>query len=79
MYRALKVFYLILIYLIYEKRRKLINIFILILNSYNIKLEEVIKVFYKFIRELDPEILLNINKEIITIYIFIIIFLDDIS
>ena len=49
MYRALKAFYLILICLNYNERKKLANVFTLLLNSHNIKFDNVIKVFYKFI------------------------------
>ena len=49
-YRALKIFYLILIYFSYKERRKIINIFILTLRSYKINLINVIKAFYKLIK-----------------------------
>ena len=48
-YRALKVFYLILVYLIYKKRRKLVNIFILILKSYKVNIYDITKVFSRLI------------------------------
>ena len=50
MYRAFKAFYFISIYLFYEKRRKIINVFILILNSYDVNLKTIIKVFNKIIK-----------------------------
>ena len=48
-YRALKAFYLIFVYLNYQEKRKLINIFILLLSLYEIKIEKIIKVFNKSI------------------------------
>ena len=48
-YKALKVFYLIFIYLNYEKRKKFVNVFTLILKSYNVKLNNIMKIFIKFI------------------------------
>ena len=50
MYYALKTFYLILIYLSYEKRHKIINIFILILNPHDINLKTIMKIFNKIIK-----------------------------
>ena len=49
MYKVLKVFYLIFIYLSYDERRKFANVFILILRFYDVKLNDVIKAFIKFI------------------------------
>lgn len=48
-YRAFKAFYLIFIYLIYKERRKLINIFILILRFYKVILNDIMKIFVKSI------------------------------
>ena len=44
-YRILKTFYFISIYLSYEKRRKIINIFTLILNSHDVNLKTIMKIF----------------------------------
>ena len=60
MYRVLKAFYLISIYLNYNERRKLMNVFIFSLNLYDIKLDNVIKVFYKFIQKLNRDIKMKI-------------------
>ena len=49
-YRTLKIFYFILIYLSYKEKRKIINIFILILESYKANFINVIKAFRKLIR-----------------------------
>ena len=49
MYRVLKAFYLISICLNYNKRKKFVNVFIFLLNLYNIKFNNVMKIFYKFI------------------------------
>ena len=43
-------FYLILIYLFYKEKYKIINIFILILRSYKTNLINVIKAFRKLIK-----------------------------
>ena len=55
-YPALKTFYFILIYLNYEKREKLANIFILLLKSYNAKINNIIKIFNKIIKNLNRNI-----------------------
>lgn len=44
-YRALKAFYLIPVYLDYVERRKLVNIFILILGPYSTNIINIIKAF----------------------------------
>ena len=48
-YRTLKIFYFISIYLNYVKRKKFANIFILFLRFYNVNIKNVIKAFRKFI------------------------------
>ena len=50
MYHILKTFYFILICFSYEKRRKIVNVFILILNSHDVNLKTVVKVFDKIIK-----------------------------
>ena len=67
MYRALKAFYLIFVYLNYQERRKLANIFILLLSSHGVKIENVIKVFSKLIRKLDNGVNFDINENTETI------------
>ena len=79
MYRALKTFYLIFIYLTYKKRRKLVNVFTLSLKSYKTKLSDVVKVFVKFIQKLDRETQLKINDNLKIVCVFIITFLNDMS
>ena len=49
-YRTLKAFYLIPVYLKYTKRKKLANIFILSLRPYNINIKDVVEVFSKSLR-----------------------------
>ena len=66
-YRALKTFYLIPVYLNYQERRKLANVFILLLNSHETKIENIVKVFSKSIRKLDDEVNFDINGNIETI------------
>ena len=78
MYKALKIFYLIFIYLIYKKRRKLVNVFTLILKSHEIKLNDIVKAFVKFIQQLNRETKLKINDNMKTMCVFVIIFLNNI-
>ena len=77
-YKVLKFFYLIFIYLNYNERRKIINVFTLILKSYNAKLNNVVKVFIKFIENLNREMKLKINDNIKTIWAFNITFFKNI-
>ena len=49
-YRTLKIFHLILIYLSYKEKYKIINIFILTLKSYKINLINIIEAFRKLIK-----------------------------
>ena len=49
MYRFFKAFYLILICLFYKKRRKIINVFILILNFYDVDMKNVVEAIRRFI------------------------------
>jgi len=79
MYRALKTFYLISKYLFYNKRRKIVNYFVLILESHRANIKNIIKVFVKLIRKIDRNVRITINKEIKIICIFIIVFLEDLS
>lgn len=78
-YRALKKINLIFAYLLYKKRKKFVNIFISILNSHEIKLNNMIKIFVEFIQKLNCEMKLKINNNIKSIYVFIITFLKNIS
>ena len=50
MYRVLKAFYFILFYFSYEKRRKIVNVFILTLNSHDVNLKTIMKTFNKIIK-----------------------------
>ncbi len=78
-YCVLKAFYLILVYLVYKKQQKIINIFTLTLESYRTKLKIVINFFFKSIRQLNCNITnLKINKKSISIYIFAIKLIEDI-
>ena len=47
MYRVFKVFYFISIYLNYIEHKKLANVFILFLKSYDINIKKVMKIFRK--------------------------------
>ena len=49
-YRVLKAFYLISTYLLYKERYKLINIFILTLDLYSVKINNIVEAFYKLIK-----------------------------
>ena len=79
MYRALKAFYLIPACLNYQERRKLANVFTLLLGSHETKIENVMKAFSKLIRKLDNEVNFDINENTETIWSFAISFLKDIS
>ena len=77
-YRALKVFYLISTNLSYKERRKLVNIFTLILESYNIILEYIMEIFFKSIKKLNRDFNLEINDEIEKICTYTIALIGDI-
>ena len=79
MYRALKAFYLILACLDYQERRKLANIFTLLLNSYGAKIEKVVKAFYKSIQRLNSEVNLDVNEHVKIVWSFAMTFLEDMS
>ena len=63
MYKVLKAFYLILTNLIFHERRKIINVFIFIFESHEVALKNMIDVIAKFIRQLNKNIILNINNK----------------
>ena len=63
MYRTLKTFYLIFVNLNYNERRKIVNVFILILKSHDVVLKNVVDVLTKFIRLLNKKIDLFINEQ----------------
>ena len=63
MYRTLKTFYFISNNLFYNKRRKIVNVFILILKSYDVVLKNVVDAFAKFIKILNKKIDLYINNQ----------------
>jgi len=63
MYRILKKIYFISIYFSYNKRRKLINVFTLILEFYKTTFYDVIEVFRKLITNLDNNLKIKINEE----------------
>ena len=73
----MKTFYFIFVFF-YEKRRKFINIFILILNLYKIDIHAIIKIFNKFIKQINRDLKIIINGKIENIYIFNIIFFKNI-
>jgi len=76
-YCSLKTFYFILVALIYKKQRKIANIFTFTLKSYEVKIENIVEFIFKFIRNLNREIDLTINKKIIFVCAFEIILLDN--
>lgn len=78
MYRALKVLYFILINLFYEKRRKLINVFKLILNFYDVAIDNVIEVLTRAIKQKNRNINFDINKNVEKIYAFVIKLIENI-
>ena len=79
MYRALKIFYLISVNLSYDERRKLTNVFTLILRSHDVIIENVINTFAKSIRQLDRDISLIINEDEQEICAFSMSLLEDMS
>jgi len=74
-YYILKIFYIIFDYFLYFKRKKLVNIFILILESYKVNIKNIIEIFSKFICKLNSKLLIKINKKEKFIYIYCIFFL----
>ena len=79
MYRALKVFYMIFVCLSYKKRRIIANVFILTLKSHEVKMNDVVKNFFKFIQKLNKEINLKINEHFEFVCVFAMIFINDMS
>ena len=77
-YRAFKVFYFISTKLNYKERRKLVNIFTLILELYNVTFEYIVKVFFKSIKKLNRDFSLEINDKINKNYIYTITLTNDI-
>ena len=77
MYKTLKKIYLISTNLIFYKRRKIINVFIFIFESHEIALKNVINIIAKFIRQLNKNIILNINDENTKICVFIFELIND--
>ncbi len=76
-YQALKIFYLIPEYLFYNKKRKIVNCFVLILEPHKTNIENIVKVFVKSIRKINRNIKITINKEIKIVCVFVIAFLED--
>ena len=79
MYRFLKIFYLIFANFFYEKRRKLTNVFILIFDFHDAILNNVVKIFFKFIREFDRNLNIEINEKMIEMCLYVMILIDDMS
>ena len=78
-YKSFKIFYLILIYLFYKNRKKIVNNFTLIFESHEINMKNVIDFIRKFIQQLNKCMKMKINDVIKKVYIFIMIFFDDMS
>ena len=76
-YRVFKTFYFISTYLFYKKRRKIVNVFTLTLNFYNVNFDEMIKFFDKHLRQLNCKMNLIINAKFHIMCAFIIVFLND--
>ena len=79
MYRSLKAFYLIFANLSYEKRRKIINVFTLTLESHDVVFENVVKVFFKDIKQLNRDFALFVNDIETEICFFVMKLIDDMS
>ena len=79
-YRFLKTFYFTSVDLSYKKRRKLINVFILILKSHEVNFENVIECIFKIIRRLNKnDVEMNIIEETVLVCIFEMILLNNMS
>ena len=78
-YCVLKTFYFISTCLSYKKRRKIVNVFTLILNSHEINFDEIMKFFNKHFRQLNRKMNLIINATSHIMCAFIIVFLNDMS
>lgn len=78
MYRVLKNFYFIFVNFQYYERRKIVNIFIVILESYNIAFKNVVDTITKFIKQLNKNINLIINNQKIYVCVFILRFIENI-
>ena len=79
MYRALKAFYMISVCLSYEKRRIIANVFILTLESHEVKMNDVIEGFFKFIQKLNRGVNLKINEHFEFVCVFAMILINDMS
>ena len=77
-YCFFKTFYFTFVNLSYKKRRKLINVFILISRSHEVNIENVIKCISKIIRRLNKNnIKMNIVEETVFVCAFEMILLDN--
>ena len=79
MYCTLKVFYWILINLSYEEWCKVINVFTLSLRSHEADIREIVEVFVKNINKLNVRYEIKINENTVTVIIFFMILIKDIS
>ena len=77
MYRSFKTFYLIFANLSYERKRKIVNVFTLILESHDVAFENVVKIFFKNIRQLNRNFVLFVNDIEIEICFFVMKLIDD--
>ena len=77
MYRALKTFYLIFVNLSYEKKRKIVNVFIFILDSHDATTIDVVKFFFRTIRKLNKNCSLEINEKFSEICVFILNLIEN--
>ena len=76
-YRFLKAFYLTSATLFYQKRRKVVNVFTLTLESHEIKVDDVIAFIVKSIRRMNSGVDMIINKEIVFVCAFELTLIDD--
>ena len=77
-YRILKAFYLTSITLFYQKRCKIINVFTLILESYDVKIDNIIAFIVKSIQRINSDVDMIINKKIVFVYAFKLTLINDI-
>ena len=69
MYKFFKIFYLISICLFYKNRKKIVNNFILIFESHEINMRNVVDFIRKLIQQLNEYMKMKIN-DVIKKYVF---------
>ena len=76
-YWALKIFYWISACLSYSEQHKVVNVFTLSLESYEVSVENIVEVFVKSVQTLNQSCFLSINKVATFVCTFIMILLEN--